>query len=201
MVGIHVPLTKRGQETFLKLYRAAEHLFHEQSYHRTTIADIAKHAGVAVGTFYLYAEDKYALFKLIMNDYSRLIRQTIGEAIKHVVTRKEKERLGIKAFIMYVRDNPHIYTVIWQSLQVDKSLFIAYYRDFARHYQVALQKSLDEHHLKDAPLLTLAYMLMGVANFVGLQVIMFEDNLQDDMQISALVDSVILMLEQGLFTQ
>jgi AcrR family transcriptional regulator len=199
MLGISVPMTKRGQETFMKLYHAAEQLFHLQGYHQTTIADIANKAGVAVGTFYLYAEDKYALYKKILTDYSHLIRQTIASAIAGAKTRKEQERLGMKAFIIYVRDNPHIYTIIWQSLQVDKHLFISYYKDFARHYQVALERSYRHQEIKKVPLLTLAYMLMGIANFVGLQVIMFEENMQNDEQISATVDAVMSMLDQGIF--
>jgi AcrR family transcriptional regulator len=199
MFGITVPVTKRGEETFLKLYQAAEQLFHLQGYHATTIADIAEKAGVAVGTFYIYADDKYALYKKILTDYSRLIRQTIAAAIQQAKHRREQERLGIKAFIMYVRDNPHIYTIIWQSLQVDKQLFVSYYKDFARHYQVALERSFRKQQLKKVPLLTLAYVLMGIANFVGLQIIMFEENLQTDAAISSTVDSVITMLEDGIF--
>jgi AcrR family transcriptional regulator len=201
MLGITVPLTKRGQETFLKIYRAAEQLFHSQGYHATTISEIAQKAGVAVGTFYLYADDKYALYKKILTDYSHLIRQTIATAIADASHRKEQERLGIKAFILYVRDNPHIYTIIWQSLQVDKQLFVSYYKDFARHYRYALEKSFRQQQLKKLPLLTLAYVLMGIANFVGLQVIMFEDDLQSDAQISTTVDAVITMLDKGIFKQ
>lgn len=199
MFGISVPITKRGQETFLKLYRAAEQLFHLQGYHSTTIADIAAKAGVAVGTFYLYADDKHALYKKILTDYSRMIRQAIATAITGAKNRREQERLGMKAFILYVRDNPHIYTIIWQSLQVDKQLFISYYKDFARHYQVSLERSFRHQEIKKVPLLTLAYVLMGIANFVGLQVIMFEDNLQSDDQIAETVDAVITMLDQGIF--
>jgi AcrR family transcriptional regulator len=201
MTGITIPLTKRGQETFLRIYHAAEQLFHTQGYHSTTIADIAAKAGVAVGTFYLYSEDKYALYKKILTDYSHIIRQTIASAIQSAINRKEKERLGMKAFITYVRDHPHVYTIIWQSLQVDKELFINYYKDFARHYQKALEHSYHKQQLKKYDLLTLAYTLMGIANFVGLQVIMFEDGLSQTKTIDTIVDEVILMLDQGIFIE
>jgi AcrR family transcriptional regulator len=199
MSGIHQPVTKRGQSTFVKIYQASEQLFHVKGYHATTMQDIAAKANVAVGTFYLYADDKYALYKLILTDYSDLIRQTIASAMTGVKTRKEQERVGIKAFIRFVRDHPHCYTIIWQSLQVDKQLFIHYYKDFARHYQQALEKSLRKKEIKKYNLLTLAYVLMGVANFVGLQIMMFEDRLDHDDAISTIVDDVIKMLERGIF--
>ena len=43
------------------LYRSAYDLFIEQGIEKTSISDIAKYAGVANGTFYLYFTDKYEL--------------------------------------------------------------------------------------------------------------------------------------------
>lgn len=43
------------------LYRSAYDLFIEQGIEKTSISDIAKKAGVAKGTFYLYFTDKYEL--------------------------------------------------------------------------------------------------------------------------------------------
>ena len=43
------------------LYRSAYDLFIEQGIEKTSISDIAKRAGVAKGTFYLYFTDKYEL--------------------------------------------------------------------------------------------------------------------------------------------
>ena len=42
-------------------YRSAYDLFIEQGIEKTSISDIAKYAGVAKGTFYLYFTDKYEL--------------------------------------------------------------------------------------------------------------------------------------------
>ena len=43
------------------LYRSAYDLFIDQGIEKTSISDIAKYAGVAKGTFYLYFTDKYEL--------------------------------------------------------------------------------------------------------------------------------------------
>jgi len=40
------------------LLRAAEELFGERSYHRTTVADICARAGMATGSFYSYYGSK-----------------------------------------------------------------------------------------------------------------------------------------------
>ncbi|TAH57093.1 MAG: TetR/AcrR family transcriptional regulator, partial [Bacillota bacterium] len=127
MNGINKPLTKRGQKTFEALVNAAISLFHTQGYHQTTIADIASEAGVSVGTFYIYFTDKYSLYRHILLKLGQTIRSHTTKAIAEAKTRREAERAGIKAFIKFIRDYPHVYTVIWQALQVDKSLFIDYY--------------------------------------------------------------------------
>ena len=49
------------QQKYDALYRSAYDLFIEQGIEKTSISDIAKYAGVAKGTFYLYFTDKYEL--------------------------------------------------------------------------------------------------------------------------------------------
>ncbi len=199
MNGITIPLTNRGRQTFDNICQAAERLFHTKSYHLTTILDIAHEAKVGVGTFYLYFSDKYAIYKHLLLEYSHEIRSSIAIAVKNVVTRKEQERVGIKTFVKYVRDHPQAYTIIWQSLQVDRSLFIDYYQNFARHYAKGLQDAHDRGEIEEEDYSTIAYALMGIANFVGLQIIMFEPGLSDDETIDAIVNRIIVCLEQGLF--
>ena len=197
--GISTPVTKRGQATFDEICRAAETLFHTKSYHLTTIADIAEAAKVAVGTFYIYFEDKYSLYKHLLLRYSHEIRSTIAIAVKDAKTRREQERLGLLSFILYVRDHPQAYTIIWQSLQVDKNLFVDYYQNFARHYAKGLAEAHGKGELNGEDFKTLAYALMGISNFVGLQVIMFEHEPMDEAAIERIAAAVMRMLDEGLF--
>ncbi len=199
MNGITEPLTNRGRQTFDAICHAAESLFHTKGYHLTTIADIAKEANVGIGTFYLYFADKYTIFKHLLLEYSHAIRSSIAMAITGITSRKDQERVGIKTFIKYVRDYPQAYTIIWQSLQVDKELFIDYYQNFARHYARGLQIAHEQGEIDLADYTTIAYALMGVSNFVGLQVIMFEKELADDTEIDRIVEGVVQILEHGLF--
>ncbi|HAV19594.1 MAG TPA: TetR/AcrR family transcriptional regulator, partial [Firmicutes bacterium] len=163
------------------------------------IADIAKTANVGIGTFYLYFADKYSLYKYLLLEYSHQIRSSIAIAVKGIPSRKEQERVGIRTFIKFARDYPQSYTIIWQSLQVDRKLFIDYYQSFAAHYTKGLQLAHEHGEIDEGDYVTSAYTLMGIANFVGLEVIMFEENLQDDQTIDKIVDHIIKILEHGLF--
>lgn len=199
MTGINKPLTKRGQKTFDALVNSAISLFHTRGYHQTTIADIAGEAGVSVGTFYIYFTDKYCLYRHVLLELGQIIRSHTTKAIQAAKTRREAERAGIKAFIKYIRDYPHIYTVIWQALQVDKTLFVNYYTDFAARYQRGLNEAFKKGEIPETNFQTLSYALMGISNFVGLQVTMLEPNLKSDETIDNLVDDLFDTLEQGLF--
>jgi AcrR family transcriptional regulator len=58
-----------------KLYESAKALFSEIGFKDTGVADIARRAGVAVGTFYLYFPSKDALFIEIFKDENeRMLR-------------------------------------------------------------------------------------------------------------------------------
>ena len=201
MNGITKPLTKRGQKTFDALVRSATTLFHTKGYHQTTIAEIASDAGVGVGTFYIYFCDKYSLYRFVLLELGHVIRTHTTKAIQAAKTRREAERAGMKAFIKYIRDYPYAYTVIWQALQVDKSLFVNYYKDFSARYVRGLREALGEGQIVDIDLETLSYALMGISNFVGLQITMFEPHLQKDEMIDHLVDNLFDGIEKGLFVK
>lgn len=60
-----------------KLLNAAIKLMSEKGYHRTTVADIVKTAGVAQGTFYLYFDSKKGLFIKLMDRFYELLESAL----------------------------------------------------------------------------------------------------------------------------
>lgn len=192
---INYPKTKRGELTLNKLLNAAEMLFLEKGYFSASIVDITKHAGVGLGTFYVYFEDKYSIYKYLVLSYSRKIRRHIALSINNLETRKEMEEAGLLAYLEFIREYPQTYNILWESLHVDKQLFREYYETFADFYKRALDKSSDAGDLKEYDNEVVAYALMGIANFVGLRWVVLETT--DDLETVA--KEVIRMLDQGLF--
>ena len=133
----------------------------------------------------------------MMDSYEKEIKLRLADAIKNCATRYEKEREGIKCFIKYAVENPNVYNIIWGSLSVDRQLFINYYESFAKSYTKAVVTDSEEITTNDAT--TVAYMLMGLSNFLGLRA-MFE-NMSDE-AIDKLVDETLMpALSNGIFKQ
>lgn len=192
---VNQPKTKRGQITLDKLIDSAEENFSKLGYHRTSIVDITRSAGVALGTYYVYFADKISIYRYLLLNYSHEIRKNIALEIKKAENRKDAERLGLKAFLQYISDNKHIYNIIWESLYIDKSLFIDYYTKFALSYRAQIEKAQDAGEMKEFDPEVASYMLMGISNFIGLNWIMFKDENDFD----KIVDEVINILDKGMF--
>ena len=193
--GINLPKTKLGLAKMNKLLDAAEELFTTNGFHGTSISDICKKAGTAVGTFYIYFETKTDVYRYLMWKYQKQIKMLLSESIKNCTTRYEQEREGIKCFIKFAIRTPNVYNIIWGSLSIDKKLFIDYYSSFAESYTHALESKESEVDIPDAT--TVAYMLMGISNFVGLRAIF--ENMNDE-NIDSIIDQTIMpVLSNGIF--
>ncbi len=184
--GINIPKTELGRTKMEKLLASSEELFAKNGFYGTSISDICKHAGTAVGTFYIYFETKTDVYRYLMETYKKEIKDRLGESIKNCSSRYDKEREGLKCFIKYAVSTPNVYNIIWGSLSIDRQMFVDYYESFAKSYSRALKED-DGVWLSDTE--SIAYMLMGVSNFLGLKA-MFTD--MGDELVDRMVDETIM---------
>lgn len=188
---MNLPKTARGQTTMNRIIKAAETEFGKQGYYNTTINDIAVRAKVAPGTIYIYFTDKYSLYCMLLKRYGHDIRKAIAQKTEGCQSRLEAERLGLLAFLELVRTKPHMYKIIWESLFINPDLFVSYYENFAARYVTQLEEAKDEITPMDNTVL--AYMLMGIANFVGLKYVFFDK----DADLTRVVDEAMSFYRHG----
>ena len=184
--GINLPKTELGRIKMEKLLCASEELFATHGFYGTSISDICKHAGTAVGTFYIYFETKTDVYRYLMESYKKEIKDRLADSIKNCDSRYDKECEGIKCFIKYAVSAPNIYNIIWGSLSIDKQMFIDYYVSFAKSYSRGLESDGDLS-LRDSE--SIAYMLMGISNFLGLKA-MF--NGMSEEEIDSMIDNTVM---------
>lgn len=194
--GINLPKTELGRIKMEKLLDSSQELFAKNGFYATSISDICKHAGTAVGTFYIYFETKTDVYRYLMETYKHEIRTRLAKSIGACESRYEKEREGIKCFIKYAVSEPNVYNIIWGSLSIDRQMFVDYYRSFAASYSAALATDGDVT-ISDTD--SVAYMLMGISNFLGIKAMI--EGMSDD-AIDEMMDKTVMpALEKGILTK
>lgn len=192
---VNYPKTKRGEATLAKIVRAAETEIGKKGYHDASINDITYRARVAPGTFYIYFNDKYSLYCYLLKQYSHAIRKTISMRVADCADYRAKEREGLLAFLELIRKNPYMYNIIWESLHINKELFVEYYEEFSKRYVANLTEGQKEGVVSDVDLTVMSYVLMGISNFIGLKYVFFEDN----SDLERIADEVLKILDHGIF--
>lgn len=197
-MGHTIPTKKKALDKFERIVAAADNEFYLNGYEKTTIASIAKAADIAVGTFYLYFDDKISLYHYILFDYQERIAHYTSSRIKDCKTRYEKERMGLIAWIEFINQNPHTYNIIFQSLTIDKTLFTDYYKKFSERYSRGLQR--DGAEIVDTDYETLSLMLMGISTFSAFKQMFVNRQLTGE-EIAAMADNIMSILKDGMFTK
>src|SRR3954462_14632830 len=129
------PRAQRGRKTLRRLLEAAAAEFGERGYHEAAITGITQRAGVALGTFYTYFESKEEVFRALVRDMSRATRAHVAEAVKDAPDRLAAERLGLEAFIAFVRAHPELYRIIEEAQFVAEDVYREHYLSFADAYR------------------------------------------------------------------
>ena len=105
---------KKKQLKEKELFSSAFDLFLEQGIEKTSIDDIAKNAGVAKGTFYLYFSDKYDILnKLILQKSNEIIKEGLFKT-NSLGSKDFRERtlFFIDYIINYLKDNVSLLKLI-----------------------------------------------------------------------------------------
>ncbi len=193
------PKTKRGRETLNHILSAAAQVFYEKGYHNSSINDITRLAGVASGTFYVYFDGKYNLYKFLLLQCSHMIRKHLTQAIQGCKTRREAEEVGLREWLLFVQKNRYMYHIIWESLYIDKQLFVDYYVSFCQAYTKGIDAAKERGEISpEINSEVLAWTLMGTSNFLGLNWGLFKDRPTDVEQV---VESFMRIIDGGIFTE
>ncbi|MBR5970746.1 MAG: TetR/AcrR family transcriptional regulator [Lachnospiraceae bacterium] len=193
---LKIPHSPKGRETLNNILSAAAQLIYEKGYHLANIADITKLAGVATGTFYIYFDSKISLYRYLLLQFGHQIRQEMSVKTANCTTRREKEREGLKAWLEYVRKHPYVYSIIYESIYVDKHLFEEYYETFNKAYTRGLSEDQKNGDVIRIDTTVLSYVLMGISSFTGMKYCLIEQNTED---IDYIVDEVMKLLDHGMF--
>jgi AcrR family transcriptional regulator len=154
-----------------RLLAAAEELFGERSYGRTTVADICARAGMATGSFYAYFDSKAEIFAAVVRTINRDLRRAMAMAVEKADdNQRARERACFRAFFDMVSRRPWIDRIVRESEFVAPGLFREYYEQLARGYArgVRVAQLAGEVDARYDPEV-IAYVYTGIGNFVGMR--------------------------------
>ncbi|HUA31355.1 MAG TPA: TetR/AcrR family transcriptional regulator [Streptosporangiaceae bacterium] len=154
-----------------RLLSAAEQLFGERSYRRSTVADICARAGMATGSFYAHFSSKGDIFAAVVRQINADLRAAMRKALEDApADQRSRERAAFGAFFDTLSRRPWIDRIVRESEFVDPGLFREYYERLARGYargvrQAQLAGEVDARYDPEV----IAYLYTGVGNFIGMR--------------------------------
>jgi AcrR family transcriptional regulator len=154
-----------------RLLAAAEQLFAERSYQRTTVAGICARAGIATGSFYAHFHSKADIFAAVVRSINADLRSAMSAALAQAPdNQRSRERAAFRAFFDMLSRRPWIDRIVRESEFVDPGLFREYYERLARGYgrgvrQAQLVGEVDARYDPEV----IAYMYTGIGNFIGMR--------------------------------
>lgn len=164
-----VPRTERGRRTLRAMLDAAAAEFGERGFHDASIARITARAGVALGTFYTYFDSKESVFRALVKDMSAQVRATVGPHILDAPDRLTGERLGLTAFLEFVREHKGLYRILDEAEFVDPASWRAHYEDTVSGYVVSLTAAAARGEVRADVGEVHAWAIVGMNVFLGLR--------------------------------
>ena len=154
-----------------RLLAAAEQLFGERSYRRTTVAGICAGAGIATGSFYAHYRSKADIFAAVLRRINSDLRAAMGAAVRDAGGgQRARERASFRAYFDLTSERPWIYRIVREAEFVAPALFREYYERLARGYArgvraAQLSGEVDARYDPEV----VAYVYAGLGNFVGMR--------------------------------
>jgi AcrR family transcriptional regulator len=154
-----------------RLLSAAEHLFGERSYRRTTVADICAQAGMATGSFYAYFDSKAGIFSAVIRQINNDLRAAMAAALTEADdNQRARERASFRAYFDLMSQRPWIYRIVREAEFLAPGEFRAYYERLARGYSrgVRVAQLAGEVDARYDPEV-IAYVYTGLGHFIGMR--------------------------------
>ena len=188
------PRTERGRKTLRRLLEAAAAEFGERGFHEAAITGTTQRAGVALGTFYTYFESKEEVFRALVRDMSRATRAHVAEAVKGAPDRLAAERLGLEAFIAFVRQHPELYRIVEEAQFVAQDVYREHYLTFVDGYRRNLAGARERGEISDGADEPRAWALIGMSVFLGMRYGIWNRDLSP----GEVADAAIALVSEGL---
>ncbi|MFC3711644.1 TetR/AcrR family transcriptional regulator [Sphingoaurantiacus capsulatus] len=184
-----MPRTERGRRTLRSLLDAAAAEFGEKGFHNASISGITTRAGAALGSFYTYFDSKDAIFRALVRDMSRRVKEHVAPAMAGAPDQLGAERQGLAAFLAFAREHKEIYRIIDEAEFVDPQSYRLHYETTAERIRERLQAAAERGEVRTDVSDIHAWAIMGMNVFLGLRYVVWAD--EEPSKVAAIASEMI----------
>jgi AcrR family transcriptional regulator len=163
------PKPRRSEQTRERLIDAAEEVFGTQGYHGASVVAITKHAGVGLGTFYLYFPSKIEIYRHLLRTRQDEFIRAARDAYEGATDQREVVQGAFGAFFDWIGRRPMILRLLREAEFVDPALGAELYQTPANEFRERLGRAMELGYIERTDPDVLAWSLMGMAEFVTLR--------------------------------
>ena len=169
---VHSAADKAGDKRE-RILSAAERIFARHGFFAAKVSDVAKEAGVADGTIYLYFKSKDDLLISLFERRMQQVNDTLRAAIEGVKSPREQLRAFVQAYLQLVHDEPSAAEVLTIELRQSSKFMKEYenpqFADFLRLLGGIIAAAQDQGELdRSIPAHVAARMIFGVLDELAL---------------------------------
>ena len=194
-----------------RILAAAERVFARRGFFASRVSEIAKDAGVADGTIYLYFKSKDDLLISLFEQRMKQVNATLKEAVASQKDKRETSidqlRSFIKAYLKLCHDEPAATEVLTIELRQSNKFMKEYenaeFADFLRMLSGLIAKGQDAGELDDSvPAHVAARMIFGMLDELALAWVLAKQPIQatkpKKFDIVRAADWVVALVTTGL---
>ncbi len=153
-----------------KILLAAQELFSDRGYHETTVEEIAKHAGVAKGTVYIYFESKEQLFKEVIKSGFKELTRILEEKLETTNDPLQKIKFIVETYFNYFDVNRSLFRPLMMGeieikkrpSQQKRRKYIENYKKNIRRLAEIMEEAIEKGYFKPIDPLHLSLALAGI---------------------------------------
>ncbi|MGH9231226.1 MAG: TetR/AcrR family transcriptional regulator [Acidimicrobiales bacterium] len=183
-----------------EILAAAKATFAAKGYHATTIADVARAAGISYGSIYWYFDSKEALFHALMDSQEQALRAYIDDAVVGVSSRGGEApfRRSVRATFEFFEADRDVVKLLFRDSLVlgerfDRHL-AAIYEGFIDDIEKTISAAQAAGHVIDAPPRMIAFSVAALIGQLALRRLATDDGVPA----AVVADFVVTLLLDGL---
>ncbi len=160
--------TTRKREEILR--KAALKVFCRKGYHYASIRDIAKEAGIQMGSVYYYVNTKEDLLESALTSDLDEMTATIEQIANRNLSPEEKLREAIYAHMSFVSENLDglgVFMQDWHSLSADREATVIARRDYYEGlFRKIIEEGITSGDFSDVDARLVTFAIFGMCNYL-----------------------------------